>query len=54
MLGLTRDGAVKLSHAHFGLVLGKDGRKLSSREGVELTLEGLLDAGVEVLACVEK
>jgi hypothetical protein len=29
-------------------VLGADGRKLSSREGVELSLEGLLDAGVEV------
>lgn len=46
--GWTKDGAVKLSHAHFGLVLGPGGKKFSSRDGVELTLEMFLDAGVEV------
>ena len=43
-------GLMKLSHAAFGLVLGADGKKLSSRDGVDLTLEELLNQGVQVAA----
>jgi arginyl-tRNA synthetase len=46
MAGWTaRDGAskVKLTHAPFGLVLGKDGAKLSSRNGAFDYLDDLLD-----------
>ncbi len=39
----------RFSHAFFGLVQGADGRKLSSRDGVELTLQELLNQGA--LAC---
>lgn len=39
---------VTLEHAHFGLVTGEGGRRLSSRDGTsECTLRGLLDEGVE-------
>lgn len=33
---------VSLEHASFGLVTGQDGRKLSSRDGTDLTLASLL------------
>ena len=40
------DGTVVAKHLPFGLVQGADGRKLSSRAGVELTLQTLLDDGL--------
>ncbi len=49
---LSEGTPVKLSHAHFGLVLGADGKKLSSRDGVDLTLEDLLDSSVSVSASI--
>ena len=41
---------VVLEHAHFGVVTGDKGKKLSSREGVEYTLAGLLRDGVAAVA----
>lgn len=38
-------GAVLLQHAAFGVVTGEGGKKLSSREGTEMTLAALLDEG---------
>ena len=51
VFGVARDagwlGASQVHHIGFGLVTGADGKKLSSRKGVSLSLEGLLDAAVE-------
>lgn len=38
--------AVALEHASFGVVTGEGGKKLSSRDGTDLTLSSLLDNGV--------
>ncbi len=40
--------AVALYHAGFGMVLGADNKKLSSRDGVDMTLSSLLEQGLEV------
>lgn len=37
---------VALEHAHFGVITGENGKKLSSREGVEYTLADLVSDGI--------
>ena len=41
-----KDGQA-VEHVGFGVVQGQNGKKLSSRAGVDLSLQGLLEAGVE-------
>jgi arginyl-tRNA synthetase len=40
---------VSLEHAAFGVVTGEGGKKLSSRDGTDLTLRSLLDQGVDTV-----
>jgi arginyl-tRNA synthetase len=46
-MGLINDrSGPKVSHVTFGIVKGSEGRKLSSRDGTDLTLESLLEQAV--------
>lgn len=45
---------VQLSHVGFGLVKGKDGKKLSSREGSPYPLLSLLNEGVQVASALPR
>ncbi|OQR83724.1 arginyl-tRNA synthetase [Achlya hypogyna] len=48
LAGWTKDRPVQLDHVGFGLVMGEDGTKLSSRKGGSTSLEALLnEAGLE-------
>jgi arginyl-tRNA synthetase len=48
-------GDVRLEHVKFGTVMGEDGRPFKTREGTTLSLEYLLDEGVEAaLAAYER
>lgn len=49
---LLKLGEVDLAHIKYGLVLGPDGKKLSTREGKAITLASLLDEAVKRVRAV--